>query len=122
MRRLYLYLASRSKNGIKIVTVLQGDQPVNSDVESLEDLNLPPTWQHKIQQIIHDNRMLHHPRIESAKNYEELKKSLKARGYKNLPMGVCPMLDMSGYQKAPVANTSSCKVQKTMLRKMKNGR
>jgi hypothetical protein len=121
MRRLYLYLASRSKDGIKIITVLQSDQPVNSDVSDLEELQLPATWQHQIQRIIHDNRMLFQPRVETAMNYEELKKTLKARGFKNMPMGVCPMLHLSGYVKAPVANTSSCKVQKTMLRKLKNG-
>ena len=119
MQRLYLYLASRSKSGIKIVTVLQGPETVNADLESLEDLNLPPTWQHKIQQIIHDNRMLYHPRIESASNYQELKKSLEYRGFKNVPNGVAPILNMAGYIRAPIANTSSCKVQKTMLRKMK---
>ncbi len=122
MRRLYLYLASRSKDGIKMITVLQGEEPVNSDVSDLEELHLPATWQHQIQRIVHDNRMLFHPRVESATNYEELKKTLKGRGFKNLPLGVCPMLHLSAYIKAPVANTSSCKVQKTMLRKMKNGR
>jgi len=84
------------------------------------ELELPPIWLHHIQQICHDNRMLYHPRIESSTNYEALRTSLKARGYKNIPMGASPLLHLSGYVKAPVANTSSCKVQRTMMRKRKD--
>ena len=120
MQRLYLYLASRSKDGIKIITVLQGEETVNSDLEDLTELELPPIWLHHIQRICYDNRMLYLPRIESAVNYESLRKSLKKRGFKNVPMGVAPLLHFSGYVKAPAANTSSCKVQRTMIRKIKD--
>jgi hypothetical protein len=64
--------------------------------------------------------MLYYPRIESAVNYEALRQTLKARGFKNIPMGVAPLLHLPAYAKAPVANTSSCKVQQTMLRKRKD--
>lgn len=120
MRRLYLYLASRSKDGIKLITVLQGEKIVNSDLTDLTELELPPIWLHHIQRICYDNRMLYHPRVESAVSYESLRQSLKARGYKNIPMGVAPLLHLSGYIKAPMANTSSCKVQRTMIRKRKD--
>lgn len=117
MKRLYLYLASRSKQGVKVITVLQGQERVASKLTDLTNLKLPQTWERRISQIIHDNRMLYEPMIESASNFEELKNRLKAKGYTNLPMGGSPMLDLAGYVKAPMADTSSCQVQRTMLRK-----
>ena len=117
MKRLYLYLASRSKQGIKLVTVLQSEEVVNSKLSSLEELNIPRIWQQKIGQIIHENRMLYEPRLETAENFEQLRGRLKNRGYTKLPMGAVPLLHMQAYKKAPVADTSSCKIRKTMLRK-----
>ncbi len=61
--------------------------------------------------------MLYEPWIESAVDYNELKSRLIGRGYTDLSTGITPLLDMEGYVKAPVANTSSCQVCKTMLRK-----
>jgi hypothetical protein len=115
--KLYLFLASRSKQGIKLVTVLQGDRPVNSGVTDLTAFALPQIWERRIFQILHENRMLYEARIESAGSFEELKASLKARGFTNLPTGPTVMLDMGTFVRAPKADTSSCQVQKTMLRK-----
>lgn len=61
--------------------------------------------------------MLYEPKMETAKNYEELRTRLKSRGYKNTPVGASPSLDLKGYKQAPIADTSSCKVKQTMLRK-----
>lgn len=119
MKRLYLYLASRSKQGVKLVTVLQSEETVNDRLSSLEQLSIPQIWQRKIAQIIHDNRMLYEPRLETAKDFEELKGRLKGRGYTKLPMGAVPLLHMQAYRKAPMADTSSCKITKTMIRKKK---
>ena len=63
--------------------------------------------------------MLYEPRMETAKDYNELRERLKNRGYTNLPMGATPSLDLKAYKQAPVADTSSCKVKRTMLRKKK---
>lgn len=119
MRRLYLYLASRSKKGMKLITVLQGEQAVNSNLTDLTDLNLPPIWQKNIAQIIHENRMLYEARIESADSFMDLAKRLRNRGYKDIPLGAIPILHMQAYKKAPVADTSKCKIKKTMIRKQK---
>jgi hypothetical protein len=80
---------------------------------------LPQIWERNIQQIIFENRMLFEPWVETASDFEELRERLKGRGYIDLPMGACPILHMAAYAKAPVANTSSCEVKKTMLRKGK---
>jgi hypothetical protein len=59
--------------------------------------------------------MLYEPWIESATTYHEIRDRLKARGYDQLPMGAVPMLELGAIP--PKANTSSCKVQKTMIRR-----
>ena len=119
MRSLYLYLASRAKKGIKLITVLQSKEPTNAPVQDLSELNLPQKWEQEISQIIHDNRMLYTPHMETAADYNELRERLKGRGYTDIPMGAVPALHLQAYKKAPAADTSSCKVKKTMLRKKK---
>lgn len=61
--------------------------------------------------------MLYEPWIETATNFNELRERLKGRGYSDIPMGASPMLDFQAYTVAPVADTSSCKIRKTMIRK-----
>ena len=63
--------------------------------------------------------MDYEPWIETAKDYNELSDRLRAKGYSNIPAGVMPLLDFHAYGSAPIADTSSCEVKKTMLRKMK---
>jgi len=104
---------------MKLITVLQSKEAVNGKLDDMTSLNLPKVWERKIAQIIHDNRMLYEPRLETAKDFNELRSRLKHRGYSDIPMGANPMLDMKAYAKAPEANTSSVKVQKTMIRKKK---
>lgn len=92
---------------------------ITSKLNDLSELSLPPIWERKIQQIIHDNKMLYEPWIESAESFMALRSRLLGRGYKNIPMGVTSLLNLAAYEKAPKANTSSCKIRKTMIRKLK---
>jgi len=62
--------------------------------------------------------MLYEPRIESAESFQELKDRLKLRGFTQLPLGAVQMLNLGGFRNAPIANTNSCEVKKTMLRKL----
>lgn len=119
MRKLFLYLASRSKQGIKLVTVLKTEAPTNAPLKDLKSLNLTPTWEFQIQKLIEDHKMLYEPIIESANSYAELRQGLKDRGFTNLPTSAYPLLNFSSYDNAPVANNSSCTVKKTMTRKIK---
>ena len=100
-----------------MITILQGESIVSSKLEDVASLNLPELWRKKINQVISENRMLYEPWIESARDFEELKQRLKGRGFSNLPMGFSAILDLPAYGTAPKAETSSCKVQRTMIRK-----
>lgn len=117
MKKLYLYLASRSKQGIKIISTLQGEQRVASKVQNFEDLKLPPVWNNAVQRIVYENRMLYELWIEEAPSYQHLREQLKARGYRQLPMACTPMLNLGQFHEAPKANTGNCKVVRTMMRK-----
>lgn len=61
--------------------------------------------------------MLYEPWVETAASYTELRERLMERGFKEIPIGISPMLNFESYDKAPIANTSGCDVQRTMLRK-----
>lgn len=119
MKRLYLYLASKSKQGIKLVTVLQSESVVTSRLTDLSVLRLPQAWERLIFQIVHEHRMLYDAWVETAADYNELAARLRGRGFSQLPMGACPLLHMQAYAKAPAADTSGCEVRRTMLRRLK---
>jgi hypothetical protein len=119
MKRLYLYLASKSKKGMKLVTVLQTETITSSRLTDLKTLKLPQLWERKIQQIVHDNRMSFDPWVETAADFNELRQRLRVRGYTDLPMGAAPMLAMPAYSLAPKADVSGQPVVRTMLRKAK---
>lgn len=119
MYRLYLYLASRSKRGIKLLTVIQSNQQVNSEIYSLEALDLPQIWEFRLANLINENISLYEPRMETAPDYTTLKERLKDRGFTNIPNGAIPLLQFGNFGTLPVANTSSAKVVTTMLRKQK---
>jgi hypothetical protein len=80
---------------------------------------LPHIWQSKIEEIIKEYGMNFEPWLESANSYRELSENLKKRGFTNLSPGMTPIMDFSEYKNFPKANTSSCKVMKTMIKKIK---
>jgi len=105
-----------------LVTILQGNgnSIITSRVTNISELKLPQLWDSQIKKIVHDNRMLYEPWIESAFNYKELKERLLGRGYKNLPMGPNPMLNIFVNPKeAPKIESSNFKLKRTMTRKLK---
>lgn len=110
-------MASRDKNDMKLVTVLQTERDVNSGLTDLKELNLPPAWEQEIRKIIYDNRMRYEPKMQTATSYHDLREKLKSQGHTGVPNSATPLLNFSAYQAAPVANTTSCNVKRTMLRK-----
>lgn len=77
-------------------------------------------WERKIYQLIFNNRMNYEPWIETAKDFEDLKLSLRERGYVNLPNGPNLMLDLDAYSKAPEPEIKEFSRVKTMLRRKKS--
>lgn len=71
----------------------------------------------EIENIIHANRMMYEPFLDSVEDYTQLKKRLIAQGYKNIPEGEILMLNLGA--NIPKANTTGYKVKKSMIRKKK---
>lgn len=85
--RLYLYLARLDKSGIKVVAALPHESKVYpTRVRDPLPLGLSPDLNRLVASESHRNRMTHELYAESASSFEDLKKSLRSRGYTNLPL------------------------------------
>ena len=119
-QRLYLYLASRSKRGIKLVTILKSEKIIaKSQITDLAEFGLPAIWEREIQRIIIENILLFEPIVESSPSYITLRTRLKDRGFTNIPMGITQIINLLQFGTPPKANVSSANVNKSMLRKRK---
>jgi len=72
--RLYLYLARLDRKGIEVVAGFPYSKKVY------------PTRVGKVAAALAEKRMTHELYAESASSFEELKESLRSRGYSSLPM------------------------------------
>jgi len=127
MNRIYIYLAMRSKNGIKVLAIVKGDNHPAMRLKDVHKLGLPQEFAEDISRQIYEDRMLWEPWMESASDYTELKTSLRTRGYNGLPMLANPMFNMNlksvvsdkEKQREPLIKSIE-KPQQTMLRKFSN--
>ena len=96
MKHLFLYLARRDKTAIKLLSTFKADKEYKpTPIKSLDQLSLPLALETRLNQEIETNKMLWEPMVESAENYKELKKALRKRGYKNLPINPLPNFNIS---------------------------
>lgn len=119
MDKIYLYLSKRDKSSIKVVSVLAGNlvSATRLGSDELGKLNLPIEWQKDIENIIKENRFYWEPWLESASNYEDLKKKLRKRGYKNLPISSYPIYEKTTYKNHHRITTKNLPQHKTMVQK-----
>jgi len=120
-QKLYLYLTRRDRTGMKLVSMFPAPHSVPpTRLADIKTLNLPSELSSEIEQTINKNRMLFEPWVQSASNYQELKESLKNRGYKNMPITMSAM-----HEPRPVPHdkpkttprTSHLITRRTMLRR-----
>lgn len=117
MSRLYLYLARRDRKGARVVMVLNGPETNPVRVSDLKSLQLPPDVFDSVNNIIFENRMFWELWIESAANYEDLKKSLHQRGYRDLYVTSKPLYDGSSLIYPHTADMTRHPPKKTMVAK-----
>lgn len=87
MNKIYIYLANRSKNGIKLLANITSSQVVMpTRIKDVSSLGLNSELEFKINSILEKEKMNWELFLESADSYKDLKTSLKNRGYFNLPM------------------------------------
>jgi hypothetical protein len=111
---LYVYLARLDKKGIKVISAFAFDQKVYATrINDVDKLNLNPQIGSAIAKEAYDNRMQYELFIESADSFDDLKSSLRKRGYSHLPIS-----QFSGYVPSTYINKEALVTKSsTMLRR-----
>ena len=118
--KVFLYLAKRDKTGVKVLAHLRSNKRLFGRVTNLKDLNLPQAWESRVEGIIHENRMLWEPWVETAESYQALKKAMLSRGYTALPSHSMPVIrGINASDEVQPNNTDNFQPSKTMIRKGK---
>lgn len=93
--RLYIYLAGLDKKGMEVVAGFPyGKKVYATRIRDVSSLGMEPSVAHKISSAASEKRMTHELYAETASSFEDLKESLRKRGYSGLPLG-----QFSGYTK-----------------------
>lgn len=113
---IYIYLGRRDKSGVRVLARVRGHEILPTRVNNLEDLRLPPDWTSQLNELVHENRMLWELWAETAKSYEELKDSLRTRGYTNVPLS--GRTELSSFNlSTPIVNQNALPRKRIMVRK-----
>lgn len=87
MSKLYIYLANRNKDGIKVLNTSSCEKQYNSiKINDISKVGLDSSLEEKISNYYNKYKMNWDLIIESADSFKELKNSLKKRGYYSLPL------------------------------------
>jgi len=117
MEKIYLYLMRRDKSKIKVLKILNGPKCSPRKVEEINDLGLSEETTENILEASKEHKMLWELWMESSKDFQTLRQSLKDRGIKSVPMHASP----SNRKQETTTNKSIAKKNKVgMLRKKKN--
>lgn len=113
---MYIYLGRRDKSGVRVLARVRGYEILPTRVNDIEDLRLPADWTAQLKETIYENRMLWEPWAETALTYEDLKNSLRTRGYTNIP--VSGRTELSSYNlSTPTINQNALPRKRIMVRK-----
>jgi hypothetical protein len=122
--KIYLYMTRRDKQGVRVVSILEGKDvgAIRLSDITLESLNLNHDWYRDIKQILHDNRMMWEGWIESAPSWEVLKNNLRKRGFTSVPNHSNPAYTKSVYSTPAQADTKWIPDKKTMVQPTQDAR
>lgn len=85
--QVYIYLARRDKKGIKTLFIFPYKTKIYpTKIDNIENFQFSNEIKNSLYLEVEKNKLLYEPYIESASSFNELKQSLKKRGYKNLPL------------------------------------
>lgn len=85
---IYIYLGKRDKSGVKLLGSFPYDSkvyPTKINEEKLASLNINPKTTSEILKSLRENKMNYELFLETAESLEDLKKSLRKRGYAGIP-------------------------------------
>jgi len=85
--QVFIYLARRDKKGIKTLFNFPYKTKIYpTKVSNIENFQFNNEIKNSLYVEVDRNKSLYELYIESANSFNDLKKSLKQRGYKNLPL------------------------------------
>jgi hypothetical protein len=85
--QVFIYLARRDKKGIKTLFNFSYKTKIYpTKISNIENLQFNNEIKNSLYVEVDRNKSLYELYIESANSFNDLKKSLKQRGYKNLPL------------------------------------
>lgn len=87
--KIFVYLAKRDKKEVKFLGIVNNNKkccPTKIKLEEINKINLPNKIINLITEEYKKNKLIWEIYLESASSYNEIKKSLVKRGYKNLPL------------------------------------
>ena len=83
--KIYLYLARRDRKGIKVLTTFRGHAVPPTRVSDLRHLGLNQSFTNQLEAMVEEEKLLWEPWVEAAESFADLQKSLRNRGYMQLP-------------------------------------
>lgn len=85
--QVFIYLARRDKKGIKtLFNFLYKTKIYPTKINNIENLQFNNEIKNSLYVEVDRNKSLYELYVESANSFNDLKKSLRQRGYKNLPL------------------------------------
>lgn len=100
-----------------MVAAVQGPKMV-AKIDDVRQLRLNSEWESKVGKVMYDNRMEYDLRVEHAKDYQDLRRKLKARGVANVPVTFNFLLsDMSSYKSPQTVNAKNISKTKVMTQR-----
>jgi len=111
---LYIYLLKRDKKGVRIISHIKGSYLAPTKITDVSEFNLPGILAENLKNIISEAKLMWEPWAETTDTFINLRKSLKERGYLNVPVSNEPEFSYQGTE-LPVANVSRLTKQNVML-------
>lgn len=87
---MWLYLARRDRTSVRLLASFPGAEQPAVRVNDLATLGLPGPARDFVGRAVSDDKMYWELWAESAPSYQALQKSLRSRGYSNVPMSGQP--------------------------------
>jgi hypothetical protein len=114
LKTLWLYLAKRDKKGIQILAKFLCRELDPIKLDNIKRLALPLSWESKIFEYIEQNKLQWEPWVQTEDDFDVFKKSLKIRGYSDIPANGQPMISVLPQI---VVNVNNFPEQKSMITK-----
>jgi hypothetical protein len=116
--KVWIYLTKRDRSGVRFLSQFRSKEKISpTRLKEINELNLPISNAQKLSEIIYESRLEWEPWIESADSFDDIKKKIRNRGYKNLPISFLPEVGSNNISLVPEIYTLNLSKAKIMTRR-----